>query len=214
MHYRDSLINSASFSTRLKTDSTGIFLTIDKVNLAISEGKKISFQYVDYLPTKEEILRHDGKKYIVSPQALLWNNDRYYVPSYSEEKQGIVPFRIDRMRNVEITDEPAARDKSFDPAEYSRKVLKMYDGDIKEQKVTIEADNKYMVNVIDRFGEDIDTKAVDDDRFQAAVTVSPSSTFFAWIFQFRGDVRITAPDEVKNRYLKMLTDVKICQETE
>ena len=204
--HRQSLINSSVSSDRIKTESTGIFLIIDTVNTAINEGKKISFQYVDYLPTKEEILRHDGKKYVVSPQALLWNDDRYYVPSYSEEKKGIIPFRIDRMRNVAIIDEPAFKDPEFVPSEYSRKVLKMYDGDILEQKVVIEAENKYMINVIDRFGDSIETKQLSNDRFSAQLLVRPSSTFFAWVFQFRGDVIISAPNDVKENYLKMLTN--------
>lgn len=204
--HRQSLINSSVSSDRIKTESTGIFLIIDTVNTAINEGKKISFQYVDYLPTKEEILRHDGKKYIVSPQALLWNDDRYYVPSYSEEKKGIIPFRIDRMRNVAICDEKAFKDPEFVPSEYSRKVLKMYDGDIPEQKVVIEAENKYMINVIDRFGDSIETKQLSNDRFSAQLLVRPSSTFFAWVFQFRGDVIISAPNDVKENYLKMLTN--------
>ncbi|WP_287991421.1 WYL domain-containing protein [Ruminococcus sp.] len=184
---------------------------MDTVNTAINEGKQISFQYVDYLPTKEEILRHDGKKYVVSPQALLWNDDRYYVPSYSAEKKGIIPFRIDRMRNVAIIDEPVFKDPTFVPSEYSRKILKMYDGDITEQKVVIEADNKYLINVIDRFGDDIETKQLNDDRFSAQILVRPSSTFYAWVFQFRGDVIITAPADVKENYIKMLTSAIMSQ---
>lgn len=206
-HNREYLQYSSFSFDRIKTDSTGIFLTIDKINAAISTRKKICFQYVDYLPTKEEILRHNGKKYVVSPQALLWNDDRYYAPSYSEEKKRVIPYRIDRMKNVKILTDDAFRDKSFSPSEYSRKVLKMYDGDIPEQKVTIEADNKYMLNVIDRFGEGIETQPVGKERFRAIITVSPSSTFFSWVFQFRGDMIITAPEDVRNSYIKMLKDV-------
>ena len=206
-HQREYLRNSAFSADRLKTDSTGIFLTIDKINTAISNGKKICFQYVDYLPTKEETLRHDGKWYIVSPQALLWNDDRYYAPSYSEEKKRIVPYRIDRMRNVEVLNKTSIKDSSFNPSEYSRKVLKMYDGDIPERKVTIEAENKYVMNVIDRFGEKIETRPINDERFQATFKVRPSSTFYSWVFQFRGDMIITAPEDVKSGYMKMLKDI-------
>lgn len=211
VHNRKSLTETALSADRIKTDSTGIFLTIDKVNAAIREKKKIRFQYIDYLPTKEKILRHDGKWYIVSPQTLIWNDDRYYVPSYSEEKGCIVPFRIDRMCSVELTDETAIHDESFDPAEYCRKVLKMYDGDVEEQKVTLEAPNRYMLNVIDRFGEDIKTEQEDDEHFTAEIIVRPSTTFFAWVFQFGGDIKILNPSDVKTRYLDMINKVKSAQ---
>ena len=211
VYNRDALTDNAIFSDRIKTDSSGIFLTIDTINAAISEKKKIRFRYVDYLPTKEKILRHDGKWYVVSPQTLIWNDDRYYVPSYSEEKSCIVPLRIDRMRNVELTDETAVHDNSFDPAEYCRKVLKMYDGDVEEQIVTLEAPNRYMLNVIDRFGEDILTEQTDEKHFIAKISVRPSSTFFAWIFQFEGDIRILKPENVKERYQEMLNRVNTAQ---
>ena len=204
VHNREMLLNGSLEINRLKTDSIGIFRTIDTINTAISENRKIRFQYIDYLPNKEEILRHDGKWYVVSPQALLWNDDRYYSPAYSDEKKIIIPYRIDRMRNTEIIDEPAIKVEGFNVAEYSRKVLHMYDGDVKEQKVTLQAENKYLLNVIDRFGEDIETKQIDDNHFSAEITVRPSSTFYAWVFQFCGKVKIVSPKNVIEGYNKML----------
>ena len=83
----------------------------------------------------------------------------------------------------------------------------MIDGDMDEQEVRLEALNKYMLNIIDRFGEEVDTEPIDDDKFSVKVSVCPSSTFFAWVVQFRGDVRITAPENVKKSYLKMLKNI-------
>ena len=202
IHNREMLTHSAFAA--IKAETPNIFITIDKINEAISCGKKISFQYIDYMPDKTEVLRHDGKRYIVSPQTFLWNDDRYYVPSYSEEKGCIVPFRVDRMRNVEISETEAMLDSTFNAAEYTRKVLKMYDGDLPEQEVTLIADNKHMLSMIDRYGEDIETDVVDDGHFKATVSVCPSATFFAWVFQFSGQIMIAAPEDVKHRYREML----------
>ena len=205
-HNRQQIINGALPANRLKTLSPGIFRTIDTISTAIAEKKKISFQYIDILPTKEIVLRHDGKEYKVSPQTLVWEDDRYYAPAYSEEKKCIVPFRIDRMRNVALLDDSAYIDPQFNIADYSRMVLQMFDGNEEELEVTLTAENKYMLNIIDRFGEDIPTEIVDSEHFSAKVNVRPSSTFFSWVFQFRGGIRITAPDDVINSYRAMLAD--------
>ena len=197
---RAYLEHSAFAVDRIKTMSKGIFNTIDKVNDAIRLRKKISFQYIDYTPEKRVIRRHNGKRYIVSPQAFIWNDDRYYVPSYSDEKGCIVPFRVDRMRDVEMLDEDAFIVKKFNPSEYSRKALKMYGGNVPEQEVVLEADNNHMLSIVDRFGTDIETKVVSNTAFQAKVTVCPSSTFFAWVFQFSGGIRIAAPERVRDDY--------------
>ena len=203
-HNRQQIINGSLPINRLKTLSPGIFRTVDTVSTAITDGKKISFQYIDILPTKEIVLRHDGKEYKVSPQTLVWNDDRYYAPSYSEEKKCIVPFRIDRMREVKVLDDSAYIDPQFNIADYSRMVLQMFDGNEEECEVTLTAENKYMLNIIDRFGEDVPTEIIDMEHFSAKVAVRPSSTFFAWVFQFRSGIRIQEPCKVAESYKAML----------
>ncbi len=207
VHNRDNLAHSAFVADRIKTVTPSVFIFIDKIDEAIGKCKKISFQYIDYLPDKTEILRHDGKVYVVSPQAFLWNDDRYYVLSYSEEKGCIVPFRVDRMRNVEMLPDDAVIDPNFNPSEYCRSVLKMYDGAAPEQEVVLVADNKHMISVIDRFGLDIETEVLDDDHFKAVVSICPSSTFFAWVFQFCGEIRIAGPTDVREKYKGLLSKV-------
>ena len=83
-------------------------------------------------------------------------------------------------------------------------VLQMFDGNEEECEVTLTAENKYMLNIIDRFGEDIQTVIVDSEHFSAKVTVRPSSTFFSWVFQFCGGIRITEPTEIVSAYRSML----------
>ena len=153
------------------------------------------------------MLRHNGKVYKVSPYALLWNDDRYYAPSYSEEKDCIVAFRIDRMRKVSISGEDSDRRVSFDPAEYSRKVLKMFDGNVPESKVRLLAENRFMLNVIDRFGEGFISDIIDEEHFAATITVRPSATFFSWVVQFGGGVRIVSPGNVKSEYENFLEGI-------
>ncbi|MBO5570183.1 MAG: WYL domain-containing protein [Clostridia bacterium] len=196
---------------RIKPETPGTFITVDRIATAIETGKKISFQYIDYLPTKEVILRHDGKRYIASPYCFLWNDDRYYVPSFSEEKDCVIPYRVDRMRNVEVTAEDAIVDESFNPSEYSKTVLKMFDGNLDETEVMLIAENRFMLNVLDRFGEDIETSIADDRHFRAIVRVRPSTTFFSWVFQFSGQITIAGPESVKQSYELMLDTVKLCQ---
>ena len=206
MHRKD-LIATAFCADRIKTDSPVAFAAVDTVNKAIQKKKKISFQYVDYLPTKEEILRHDKKQYTVSPYALVWNDGRYYVPSYDAEKDKIVSYRVDRMRNVEMANEWADHHMPFHAADYCRKVLWMFDGDIEEQEVILISDNRHMISLIDRFGEEIETSTVDEEHFRAIVKVIPSCSFFSWIFQFCGGIRIAGPKNVKKEYEEMLRTV-------
>ena len=210
--YRKDLKETAFCTNRIKTGSADAFRALEEVNQALVKHRKISFQYVDYLPTKEEILRHDGKEYTVSPYALIWNDGRYYVPSYDPEKDKIVPYRVDRMRMVKTIPEPADLRKKFDPAEYSRKVMWMYDGDHREEDIILIAENRHMISLIDRFGTEFPIWKQDEDHFRAIIKAIPSYTFFSWIFQFCGGIRIDGPGRVKKDYEEMLRIVTESQQ--
>jgi len=201
--YRKDLKATAYCTNRIKTGNTVAFQALDEVNRALAKHRQISFQYADYLLTKEEVLRHNGKVYVVSPLALIWNDGRYYVPSYNAEKDKIVPYRIDRMRNVKTLIE-AAVEKKFDPAEFSRKVLWMYDGDQGEEDIILIAENRHMISLIDRFGTEFPVWKTDENHFRAIIKAIPSYTFFSWIFQFCGGIRIDGPGRVKKNYEEML----------
>ena len=98
-------------------------------------------------------------------------------------------------------------DETFDPSEYSRKVLHMFDGDEEELEVILVAENKYMLNIIDRFGDTVSTEIIDAEHFSAKITVCPSYTFFAWLFQFCGGICIAEPKSVADKYIKLLNEV-------
>ena len=180
---------------------------MDTICKAIDAGKKISFHYYSYTPEKQRVFKNEGKEYVVSPYALIWNDDRYYLAAQYKQEGAVVTFRIDRIHGVVILDEVAIRDDSFNPSEYASKTVMMYDGGIAEQEVVLSCDNKLMQNVVDKFGEEIETDILNGDTFSAKVVVRPSRTFFSWIFGFCGGIRILEPASVREEYEQLLQDV-------
>ena len=196
---------------RIKTSNTAVFNTTDTICRAMEEGKKIRFHYWNYNPQKEHVLRHEGDWFIASPHALIWNDDRYYVAAYSDFREKVVNFRVDRMCDVEVTDDPAVKDDGFNPSDYTKSTIKMLDDDLDEIEVTLACDNPFMQNIVDRFGEEVETEVVDEDSFKASVTVRPSKTFFSWVVGFCGGIRIAEPADVKERFEETLRMVLFCQ---
>ena len=196
---------------RIKTSNTVVFHTTDTICRAMEDGKKIRFHYWNYNPQKEHILRHDGEWFIASPYALIWDDERYYLAAYSDFREKVVTFRVDRMCDVEITEEAAVRDDSFNAGEFAKTTFKMMDEDFPDSKVILICDNQFMQNVVDRFGEEIETTVLDDNCFRAIVTVRPSKTFFSWVVGFCGGIRIAEPADVKERFEETLRMVLSCQ---
>lgn len=203
---RKVLTTKVYTSDRVKTSNPRVFQNTDTICQTIDQRKKVSFHYWDYSPEKEKILRHDGYLYIVSPYALIWNDDRYYLAAFSDKHLKIATFRVDRMCDVNVLQDDAVVDESFNPAEYANRTMKMYDGDEVDQEITIRCENQYMQNVIDRFGEEIHTEIADENHFLATVTVKPSHTFFSWVFQFCGGISIENPRDVRDAYIGMIWD--------
>lgn len=189
--------------SRSKATNESIYLNVDRIQTAITERKKISFCYFDYSPSKERVLRRGGQVYSVSPFAMLWNNDTYYLVGFHDHRQQISKFRVDRIVQMEITDEIAVKKpKTFDVSEFFTQEFSMLNG--KECTVTPLCENILMNSIIDRFGEDVPVQTVDADHFCAQVTVDLSSNFYGWVFASAGKMRITAPQEAVEGFHRML----------
>ena len=193
--YNAALLNRPVYMDgTAKPDNEAVYYAIDAIQTAIHKQRAISFQYFEYTPKKEKVLKHKGYRYGFSPYALIWNRDFYYAVGWSEKHGKLAQFRVDRMVAVESSDQAAVCMPDFDPAEYVRKIFGMYPDDL--CTVELLCENEVMRSAIDRFGEEVSTVTVDDGHFKAIVEVAPSPPFFAWVFTFCGKIQILGPAEV------------------
>jgi Predicted transcriptional regulator len=191
---------------RIKTDNIQLYYVVDKLIEAVQSGKKVRFQYQEYDSEKKKILRNNGEIYINSPYGCLWNNDNYYLIGYSDKKQKVVTFRIDRIIDLELLDEiSVSQPEGFTINDYVKTSIEMYDGE--EQEVELVCDNELMKLVIDKFGIGIKTERISENQFKTTVTVAVSKTFYAWAFRFVGQMRIAGPESVKREYMEMAQKV-------
>lgn len=192
-------------SSKIKTKSNQLLYVVQQIEEGIRLRKKISFRYRQYNVQKERVSKHDGEIYTVSPYATVWNADRYYLACWSDKHEKIITFRIDRMDVPTVTDEPAVpAPKSFRPKDYSEEIFRMYAGE--DERVTLRCNIDMMDHVIDHFGDKIETVNVTESTFDTTVPVSVSTTFYAWVFQYAGKIRIIGPEPVREGYQEMLKE--------
>lgn len=150
------------------------------------------------------MLKNDGLPYVISPYALIWDGDFYYVLGMNHRRNQINTFRVDRIsRQPEILDEAAtpAQD-NLNLANYSREVFRMYDTE-EPVEVSLLCENSLMKHLIDHFGMDVETETVDDNHFRARVLVCTSPTFYRWVFGWCGRMKIESPAFVLDEYHRM-----------
>jgi len=192
-------------SNRIKNANESIYYLIDYIHRAISEDSSILFKYTVWLPSKEKMQKKSGQDYKISPWALCWDDESYYMIGYDTDAQIIKHFRVDKMENIRLTGEK--RDgyehfKMFDMGAYSKKMFGMFNGE--EEHVTLVCDNSLAGVIIDRFGKDITITSVDENRFRISVKVAVSPQFFAWVFSFGDMIEITSPKAVSDKMLEMI----------
>lgn len=196
-HQAKQLDRQVYVQGRAKTMNESIYYNVDDLHKAIGENKKISFKYYRWNVDKKLEERNHGIVFTVSPWALTWDDENYYLVAFDDYDQKIKHYRVDKMKQIELLDEKRAGKeefKGFDMAAYSKMNFGMYSG--RKEKVKIEFNN-YMVGVfIDRFGKDISIVPIDEKNSYTHVDVAISPQFFAWILSLGDEVKITGPEKI------------------
>lgn len=192
-------------ANRVKSDNESIYYSVDYIHDAINLDSKISFVYFEWNEKKEKVLRHGGRRYLISPHALTWDDENYYLIGFDGEAGVIKHFRVDKMQKIALVDE--RRDGrelfvNFDTAIYSKKTFGMYGGE--EESITLSCENRFAGVIIDRFGEDVTFIKSDASHFEVHVKVHVSPNFFGWLLSFGTGVRIVSPDSTRESYRAFL----------
>ena len=196
-HQAKQLQRQVYINDRVKAMNESVYYNVDDIHTAIYLNKKIRFKYYKWNVDKKLVPRHNGDWFVVSPWALTWDDENYYLVAFDDLDHRVKHYRVDKMMRISIEDEK--RDgkeefKNFDMAEYSKATFGMYQGT--KTNVKIEFAN-YMCGVfIDRFGKDISIRKVDEEHSEINVSVNVSPQFFGWIFSLGKDVRVVGPSEV------------------
>ncbi|MBO5204198.1 MAG: WYL domain-containing protein [Clostridia bacterium] len=201
------LHRQVTVSNRLKAENEEIFCNVDMIHRAISENRRICFRYFEWSPEKKRVLRHDGAFYCISPWALTWDNENYYMVGYDSDAKALKHYRVDKMLELYIAKESRDGEKEFsalDMTQYSKQVFGMYGGEL--CNVRMSCDNSLAGVVIDRFGRDI-VIANHGDRFEFTAKVMLSPNFYSWVLGFGNKVRVVSPDFVVDRIAEIAEEI-------
>lgn len=184
-------------TNRIKAENENILYNVDLIHNAIGENSQIQFHYFQWNVDKKMELRRGGEYYVVSPWALSWDDEKYYLIAYDASETKIKHYRVDKMLHIETTGEKReGKDqfKQFDMAIYARKMFGMFGGE--EQYVKLECANEMAGIIIDRFGKDVSLIKKDKDHFTVNVPVAVSRQFISWVMALGNGVKIIGPENV------------------
>ena len=200
--HRSALLkrNSVKFNT-IKHTNEDIYTTIEQIEKALRTNRKIAIYYFHLDENRNKIYHTENGKHIVEPISLIYDNNEYYLTCYDEETDENRNYRLDRIERVELLDdticeETVSRRRGI--AHYKASIFKMYGG--VTVKVTLEFDRRLIGTIYDKFGEKTVIKDCGNGRYSARVNVQISPTFWGWVFQFVGDMKISEPKAIREEY--------------
>lgn len=182
-----------------------VYYNIDEIHRALTDNRQISFQYCEWTVEKELRLKKNGDRYCVSPWGLVWQNENYYLVAYDEKCETVKHYRVDKILQIRI--EEASRNgrdifENYDVGELTSRTFGMFGG--REETICLEAHNRLVGVVLDRFGRDIMIQRKDHEHFKTLVRVNVSGQFFGWIASLGPDAVIASPDRVRDEYREFL----------
>ena len=189
-----------------KTHNEELFYNIDSINTAITEGKKIKFTYSKRVLQEGKNIITESKTRIVSPYAMTWQFDYYYLIGNYEKYDNLMNLRIDRIHSVEILDEPIRHfsevsdySDTFDVADYTKKLFGMFGGNT--QEIKLRCSNKLLEQVTDRFGENIFITNVNEKTFDFTAKAAVSEGLVTWIMNYGDNIKVIKPDDLKQKII-------------
>ena len=206
---------------RIKTKNTNVLSNVMTINYAMRRStaadphvpEKISFKYQKNTiqDVTKTVDRRKGERYTVSPYRILINDGNYYLLAFDDRSQDTRTYRVDRMKDVRLADEPRDGEEVFaslDLSNYTQRVFGMMGG--KKVRLTLRFINPLLDTVIERFGtKDVHYSQVDETHFSVDPEVEMSDQFFAWLCGFGNRVKIIGgPDEAIQQFKDYLDKIR------
>ena len=216
----NTIRHDALLTDRVKTNNKSVLNNLHTISDALSKQldgqkhlpEKITFKYLKYTiqnldkPTE----RHDGARYSVSPYRLLISDGNYYLLGFDDDRQKMLTFRVDRMRDVRLTGEKRDGEEAAAAIEinrYSQQCFSMFGGE--STRVRIQFVNDLLDTIIDRFGK---TGAVyekmGEEHFAITADVKVSGQFFSWLCSFDNRAKLIFPDSVIAKFKDYLDSIR------
>ena len=193
---------------RMKTGNESVYYNVDALHEAMNLNRQIEFKYGEWNTGKKLVEKKGGKEYLVSPWALTWDDENYYLIAFDEAAGIIKHYRVDKMMKIELTERARVGQEAFqdfDLAAFSKKTFGMFGGP--DADVVLRCRNELVGVIIDRFGTEISIVPEDDGYFHVHVLVAVSPQFYGWVTGIGAGIEISSPGEVRSGYREYLQGI-------
>ena len=178
-------------------------VAINRVTKVTKGGRTFSFSAIVVVGNEDGIigwgLGKAGEVTAVSPYEMVYTNEHYYLICVPDHDPHTRLYRIDRMADIRILDEP----RSEKPAQKQEAQDAVYAFVGAPERVVLHCDRAVLDDVLDRFGTDIQIFERDEQTFTAVLTTPPRGVRF-WALQYLSFVEVAEPAWLRQEIIDAL----------
>jgi predicted DNA-binding transcriptional regulator YafY len=179
----DSLVDYSQYSE-----------VFNKLNEAIQEEVNVKINY--YTFSRDEVTER-----VVSPYMMHFNEGALYLIAYCHWRNKIKIFRIDRIREIELTDDKFKYPEDFSLEEYLGRAWSMERGE-KEIEVKIEFRGRAARWVKEhRWHSTQELEEIDDDKVLMTVVTESRNEVKEWVLGFGAEAEVIEPEGLRKEIM-------------
>ena len=129
---------------------------------------------------------------------MVYMNERYYLICVPDHAQNTRLYRIDRMKDIQILDDPRSEAVARQEAQNA---VYAYVG--APERIIMYCDRAILDDVIDRFGTEVQIREHDENTFTASFTAPPRGVKF-WALQYLPYVEVVEPAWLRQKIIESL----------
>lgn len=201
VYERRHIKNLSIIKPERKTENWDVFFSIEMIDEAIQKKVKVKFDYMEYHEDLELHKRRE-KKFTVNPYSMVFTNEHYYLVAVLAYQKTVSMYRIDRMKNIEITNYALdVHEDGFEPEKEAAVATYAYAG--KPERIEMLTDRKNLGAIVDKFGTDLRVVPQDDGRLKVSMTAAPAGIRY-WAMQYLEEIEIISPKSLREEIVRML----------
>ena len=207
VYENDKIKDYQIYANDSKTENVEVIKNIEDISESIYQHKKVKFEYWKYVITNK-LEKKIVSTPIVSPFAIVYNKQEFYLIGVKEGKNRFYNYRLDRIKNIQILDNKITiKKKKSEIQDFAESSIEMFGG--KKEDIEAICHIWLLDTIFDTFGRNVTIEKIpnDDKSFKLIVDANPLG-FRMWAMRNIDLVEVKKPKSLRNEMKEIIKNAE------
>lgn len=196
-------------NSSIKNEDEYASCAISNIIEAMHQNRKVEFNYIKRGKHMEVQNKYDGYLYRVNPYALVLQHENYYLIANVEKYQNLSTYRLDRIRNLSVSEERRRNPREVlgdNPdlklQEHINTRIQQFSGEYR--RIALKCREREMDKIYDFAGKNVYIQELDEDWLKVSVRVQDGEGLIGWLAEFADRIQVVEPEALRQAVIERL----------